>query len=1144
VWLIVDVIARPDLAVSVRDGSLRSPWCENCQQHFSISAPLLLFAPPPVPTLLLVVPEESAETAASDGQTLLEILAEGLGPFWDADWLGAGVPFVAARSVVPPANDDMRAWVTTLAAGARRADGNADDVVDYLTSPSWSRARTVLESSDGLLTDEGIGRLVAAASSLTSMPSDLVRARIDAALRARRDGIEVALGPLAAAESALGRTDVPVEASDLIAELFKLDPFSAPREVVVRSTVVLRGLHQGPEHRVVRAVIMGLRGLALTQWTDGDAARRRRQGLRWLRRCRDLLDPVETPEQWFTAQLNLATALIDSANSDRSVIREAIDAAKAALIVAGTGTVVEAQLLHTIGNGYARRTSDDPADDIELAIAYHSKAERILRAAGAAVEWATAAKELAADWVARIGGDPDENLTTAMTLYEDVLTATRTLPEGALHAQVLVDRAGALLGHDLLGSTDVWERTVGDLREAIDVLARVGKRAPHAQALRLLGIIVTERPDVDAATLREGIAHLRTVEVERSLDRDPQGWGSIQMALGNAYARSIDGQPFDSDSAETAHKAALEAFSLAGDSLAWAHTQVNLANLYETLVDQGDESRLVDAIRCLGDALSVLTPERTPADCLRASRRLGDLLVRAGQFDEAFVAYQMAMAAVDFTIGPLVSPHRREAALRTVGHAADGIVHAGLRIRDRSRADRETLLYSTLSKSRLFITQLGLAELPVPSGVPPDMATEERDLREQLRSYEERITAAESGESPTATLSANRARTRERLERLWNQMVHVNPGAAGYVAFRRSERLTWHQLTEAARLVAPDGPAALIDMYALDDELVVFLMRSDRADPIVQRRPIGRDKLYYRYLLPYQEECLNRPALWRARREPTNGWLSLGEELLGGLAGELDEVAIAYVAPHRELHLVPLHALTVGGEPLISRTPIVYVPSLAVLPLLLSRGAPPDAATCTALGYTPVPGQEDVFHGEAAAVAELFGTNPLLGRLATRSAFTSAASHSHVVHLSCHGKFQRGDPMESAVILADGAMTARDVFGEDINTKLVTLSACQAGFADVGAGDELVGWTRALLYAGSRAALTPLWSVDAHATLQWMRDFYEAWTVPTAPSDGGITLASAHQQATLAAYRRDPDPWLWASFVLTGDGRQSAEGRS
>ncbi len=107
----------------------------------------------------------------------------------------------------------------------------------------------------------------------------------------------------------------------------------------------------------------------------------------------------------------------------------------------------------------------------------------------------------------------------------------------------------------------------------------------------------------------------------------------------------------------------------------------------------------------------------------------------------------------------------------------------------------------------------------------------------------------------------------------------------------------------------------------------------------------------------------------------------------------------------------------------------------------------------------------------------------------------------------------------------------------DLRAELVTLSACQLAFSDVNPGDDLVGMTRAILYAGASSVLLALWSVNAITTEQWMLDFYDKIRANGAPQ----TKAHAFREATLALrakyleLTKQDDPYIWAPFVLVGD---------
>lgn len=49
-----------------------------------------------------------------------------------------------------------------------------------------------------------------------------------------------------------------------------------------------------------------------------------------------------------------------------------------------------------------------------------------------------------------------------------------------------------------------------------------------------------------------------------------------------------------------------------------------------------------------------------------------------------------------------------------------------------------------------------------------------------------------------------------------------------------------------------------------------------------------------------------------------------------------------------------------------------------------------------------------------------------------------------MLHLACHGKQDKGDPLESAILLYDGQVTLREIIKTPLpSAELVYLSACQ-----------------------------------------------------------------------------------------------------
>ena len=106
----------------------------------------------------------------------------------------------------------------------------------------------------------------------------------------------------------------------------------------------------------------------------------------------------------------------------------------------------------------------------------------------------------------------------------------------------------------------------------------------------------------------------------------------------------------------------------------------------------------------------------------------------------------------------------------------------------------------------------------------------------------------------------------------------------------------------------------------------------------------------------------------------------------------------------------------------------------------------------------------------------------------------------------------------------------RICFPNRLNTELVTLSACQTGLNKRSPGDELIGLTRAFLYAGAPSVVVSLWSVDAYLTHDLMLEFYKQLKE-------GADKATALQKAQIKIMEKDEYNHLyyWAPFVLVGD---------
>ncbi|MBD1936775.1 CHAT domain-containing protein [Microcoleus sp. FACHB-68] len=271
-------------------------------------------------------------------------------------------------------------------------------------------------------------------------------------------------------------------------------------------------------------------------------------------------------------------------------------------------------------------------------------------------------------------------------------------------------------------------------------------------------------------------------------------------------------------------------------------------------------------------------------------------------------------------------------------------------------------------------------------------------------------------------------------------------------------------------------------------------------------------------------------------------------EILAKLPPTIEKLILI---PHRDLHLLPLHALPAtrqleAGE---SKTGyllelyakgIQYAPSSQFLERLHQRKRPQTDEIFPLFAIqNPT---EDLRYTEIEVEEISRRFNPhahiLKRREATKTAFNSQEtlkklSDSHYAHFSCHGSFNALDPLNSALVLAgdltqipldppqpplqnegqaqdnksryltlrDGrrfrtetqCLTLKEIFAT-LNLpfcRLVSLSACETGLVNRVLTDEYIGLASGFLYAGAGNVVSSLWPVSDFSTAFLMIRFYQ-----------------------------------------------------
>jgi CHAT domain-containing protein/tetratricopeptide (TPR) repeat protein len=241
---------------------------------------------------------------------------------------------------------------------------------------------------------------------------------------------------------------------------------------------------------------------------------------------------------------------------------------------------------------------------------------------------------------------------------------------------------------------------------------------------------------------------------------------------------------------------------------------------------------------------------------------------------------------------------------------------------------------------------------------------------------------------------------------------------------------------------------------------------------------------------------------------------ALYDRLITPIVKQLQGRRTLYVIPHGPLHYIPFQALVAPDQhPLlrVNGPQIVYAPSATILLRQIPSKSGRARRPCLALGYNGT-GDNRLRFGEeeARSIARLTRGQSLTGTVPKRQILYGQARKYRLLHLSCHGIFDPQSPLDSALHLGPGeSLTALDVLDHvRLRCDLVILSACESGLSRVRRGDELIGFVRAFLYAGTPVLICTLWRVDERSTRILMERFYQE-------AQAGANFAEALKRAQL-----------------------------
>jgi hypothetical protein len=146
---------------------------------------------------------------------------------------------------------------------------------------------------------------------------------------------------------------------------------------------------------------------------------------------------------------------------------------------------------------------------------------------------------------------------------------------------------------------------------------------------------------------------------------------------------------------------------------------------------------------------------------------------------------------------------------------------------------------------------------------------------------------------------------------------------------------------------------------------------------------------------------------------------------------------------------------------------------------------------------------------EVSEIAKVYpGCQPLVAETATVNATLHALDGASLAHLAAHGHHDRENVLFSRLDLADGPLMAYDIQQLAAAPRQVVLSSCDVGRTVVRPGEEILGFTAALLYVGTANVISSVTRVADAAAVGMMTAYHRLLA-------GGARPAEALAEAAL-----------------------------
>jgi len=639
-------------------------------------------------------------------------------------------------------------------------------------------------------------------------------------------------------------------------------------------------------------------------------------------------------------------------------------------------------------------------------------------------------------------------------------------------------------------------------------------------------------------------------DVQQAFDFYLKSGSLMGTALASLRLGEINEKTKKTDQAEYYFNKSDSIFKIIGSDAGQAHAKLGLCRVF---IDK-------DILGRAGSLISQINnPGKNPEIEWQLLFEKGRIFEKQKNINAAFLEYCKSIEIIEKIRGDLSIEEFRSAYMTDKMHVYERLIilliensESGVFIDLKQSPVETAFYYSERARSRSFLDILGNNKINAKQSSDTMLLAKEFKLRLQIQKVTKEIEISKISENGPGELEKHLEFLNEDYIKTLDLIKLSNSDYNSLISVEPS------RLCEIQELLAEKN--AIIEYWLGKEKSVIWVITNKTI--IAKILNTGADKI--------KESVSDCRALIKTNKNK----LLLAElynTLISPIESEINGYESLYIIPHRSLHFLPFQALIdTSGTYLIEKFDVSYAPSSSVLKQcsLIKRDINDDflgmALGDMSIGnFSPLPGTK----AEINQIVQLYpGATAKYENETSETYFKTEAKNHNIIHLATHGSLDSRHPMNSYLLMPfddknDGQLTVNEIFDLNLKSKLVVLSACETGLGLLSTGDELIGLSRAFIYAGTPAIIVSLWPVEDASTALLMTRLYQYYSAGYRLQDA-LTLAqrdlinnnfeaSVKRGASTVVWdkalkyeiesgnkSKEKNPFFWAPFILIGYGGQ------